>query len=511
MTRVPDTDESDSDQDRRPAPSTGKSTRNRKASEKQSENDKENYEALQERVRQAEKVLLKAKKKAGKIAAPLSDNARRDDGYESEEPLEEPSGVGFATSITAMGRLSVPPKRTQAPVVRKTTKAVASDTPKISSTVFKHLPEPTRLTSTPPSPSGSGDDSMNFDSGTVDLIPPRSTPHGVPRDSASPSPLDSARARAEAEAGDKRRRRESSPPPPPPAKRSKHKAKKPQFREGFVVVAGAKPKASDYAPTEEALLLRACAEYSVRIIAVEAFPDTTFQYKLADECFNNACSSAKEHYKATDRMLKLIIKRGSHIRGKEVESFRPLSASHYGFKLGSSKAVVAANKLRAERLLQKAAFHYKDTETRNAENAIIPAARHQMMFKDKKSLAATFPSYFNPISAAYLALDFSILQSLTQEWSTGTHVPAAFTEKEMSQAYRTHLADINDKWIKANPTVTENLRRKWYKRASQHFVPAELEKNTHIDEEDQDALRLELAGRTGETDSENEGQDDAMV
>ncbi|KAJ7218361.1 hypothetical protein GGX14DRAFT_594662 [Mycena pura] len=66
----------------------------------------------------------------------------------------------------------------------------------------------------------------------------------------------------------------------------------------------------------------------------------------------------------------------------------------------------------------------------------------------------------------------------------------SFSEKEMSQAYRTHLADVNDKWIKVNPTVTENIRRKWYKRASQHFAPAEPEKNTHIDEEDQDALCL---------------------
>jgi hypothetical protein len=97
-------------------------------------------------------------------------------------------------------------------------------------------------------------------------------------------------------------------------------------------------------------------------------------------------------------------------------------------------------------------------------------------------LAAIFPSYFNPIPAPYLALEFSVvcvalivslralitskLQFLTQEWSTGTHVPGAFTEKEMGNSYRTHLSDINEKWIKYNPVVTENLRRKWYKRAS---------------------------------------------
>ncbi|KAJ7683614.1 hypothetical protein B0H14DRAFT_3907847 [Mycena olivaceomarginata] len=133
-----------------------------------------------------------------------------------------------------------------------------------------------------------------------------------------------------------------------------------------------------------------------------------------------------------------------------------------------------------------------------------PSAGWMIIFKDKKSLAAIFPSYFNPIPAPYLALEFSVLQFLTQEWSTGTHVPGAFTEKEMGNSYRTHLSDINEKWIKYNPVVTENLWRKWYKRASQHFAPAEPEKGTHIEEEDEDALRLELAGRTGETDSEGE-------
>jgi hypothetical protein len=57
------------------------------------------------------------------------------------------------------------------------------------------------------------------------------------------------------------------------------------------------------------------------------------------------------------------------------------------------------------------------------------------------------------------------LQSLTQEWLTGIEVHTKFSKKDMSEAYQTHLTDINEKWIKCNPTVTEKLRRKWYKRA----------------------------------------------
>jgi hypothetical protein len=138
-----------------------------------------------------------------------------------------------------------------------------------------------------------------------------------------------------------------------------------------------------------------------------------------------------------------------------MDIFRPHFATHYKFQRGTSEAIITANKDRATTLLKKAAFHYKvkmrnanipgtkvlqDTETCKGytENAIIPAAHTQIIFKDKKSLAAIFSSYFNPIPAPYLALEFSVLcvaliassrvlimsklQFLTPEWSTGTHV-----------------------------------------------------------------------------------------
>jgi hypothetical protein len=40
---------------------------------------------------------------------------------------------------------------------------------------------------------------------------------------------------------------------------------------------------------------------------------------------------------------------------------------------------------------------------------------------------------------------------------------------------------------------------------SQDILPTELEQDTHIDDKDQHALRSQLEGRTGDTDSEDEG------
>ncbi|KAJ7718056.1 hypothetical protein B0H16DRAFT_1337658, partial [Mycena metata] len=300
--------------------------------------------------------------------------------------------------------------------------------------------------------------------------------------------------------------------PAPLTKRSKTKLKEPKFRDGFVIVPGVKSKAGDYESFVEALLLRGMAEYSVRILTRDAFPQTV-QFQWAQECFGNASLAAGQpRYLFTDRMAKLTMKRGSHIRGKVMESFRPLFESHFGFQRGNSKTIIAANKANYAALTHKASFGYKDTKARigYGENLILAAARKHAIFKDKKSLAAIFRSYFDPLPAAYVALEFTALQHLTEEFSTGTYINASFQEKDVVQSYRTHLADI-EKWMSCNPVVTEKLRRKWFKRAARNFGPAEPAADTHIDEKDEDALRKELEGRTGDTDSENEGdaEDDA--
>ncbi|KAJ7192316.1 hypothetical protein GGX14DRAFT_578183 [Mycena pura] len=475
----------------------------RKPSEKQSAHEKENLEAQQKRLQAAEKELMKMRKKVAAMEAQAPSKDKDNGGYESEDNgFDELPNAAFVSSINPLGRLPVDPPRQVTPL-RKTTKANATKAPSISSRAFKSLPElpleqrnvddSSPTTSPTHGGSGGGDDhDSDEDIGMRGDLPNRApfgpATHTLPSDGPA--------------TGDKRPLSPSQSSPDPPSKRAKSKGKDAQFRDGFVQQAGVRPAAGDYEPIVAAILLRACGEYSARIVAAKlgGFPNVSIQYQWAEQCFKNACRSSKERYKLTPRMSKLITKRGSHVRGKLIDTYRPLYAANYGFQRGQSKKVIAANKLKAEMLLKKAAFHYKDPSTRTgyAENPIIAEARSQYIFKNNKALGAVFPSYFNPISAEYLALDFSI------EWATGVELRTKFSEKDMSEAYQTHLADINEKWIKCNPTVTEKLRRKWYKRAAQDFAPAEPEQRTNIDVEDQDAIRMELEGRTGDTDSEVE-------
>ncbi|KAJ7718085.1 hypothetical protein B0H16DRAFT_426704 [Mycena metata] len=428
----------------------------RRPSAKVATTDKENLLAAEASLAAANKKILKLRKKVGATAPPLEDNNGGDSGPESEDDAE-PINASFVSSITPLGRLPVPVARTAPLLPRKTKKATSTETPVISSRAFKNLPEHTQDQDAP------GDDLIEDDAADDDLLDFDNND----RAPSSPSPPQVPSPQGQTEAtGEKRRRRDSGMSSLPPTKRSKSKGKESKFREDFVLVAGAKPKAGDYEPVVEALLLRAMAEYSTRVLTREGFPQT-LAFQWARECFSNACAAAKLRYILTDRMAKLITKRGSHIRGKVVDGFRPLFATHFGFQRSNSKTVIAENKTRYKAIINKASYHYKKTTARTGygENSIFVTARQHSIYKDKNSLAAIFRSQFDPHPAPYLALEFTILQHLTGECSTGSYLPTPFAEKDVVQSYRTHLTDI-EKWINCNPVVTEKLRKKWFKRAA---------------------------------------------
>ncbi|KAJ7487081.1 hypothetical protein FB451DRAFT_1391935 [Mycena latifolia] len=478
--------------------------RPRKASSRQSDIDKENMATLQQQMLKMTKELSKYKRRA--FAQTKEDQAdpTLDDGPESEEHMsgEEDHGVAFSSAIRPLEKLPLPPQRPK-PVLRKTTKPAE---PKTAPRAFIRLPEPTpderaldAQDTPPPSPTRTGIDTSSSSPRTSSPPPRSSSPATDSRGRAPPTDTASSRKRPRSPAAS----------PPPAAKRPKPKQAA-AFREGYVSIAGVKPKAADYAPIPHSLLLRACADYSARIVGLYAFPGVTQQMQWAKQSFRSAGRAAGERYAITDRMAKIIMARGSQIRGKMVDTYRSLFASHYGFEHSTAKKAIDANKLKASKLAVKASYHYKNPEEREGygENKIIASVRKLTTFNNTDSVGILFPAYFNPISLFTLALDMTILGFCTEEWSTGTFKKATFSEKAVSENYCTHLADA-ERWSCLNEAVVGNIRRKWYSRASQTLISAKpLTTTTNIDDTQEDLLRNELAGRTGDTDSEAEADAD---
>jgi hypothetical protein len=128
-----------------------------------------------------------------------------------------------------------------------------------------------------------------------------------------------------------------------------------------------------------------------------------------------------------------MMARGSQIRGKMIETYRSLFASHYKFERSAVKKIIAQNKAKAKKLLLNMSLHYKvfillsvlplthprqDPEARTgyAENTILPDVRRLTSFGKKDSVGALFPSYFDPISLELIALELCTVRATSYNY-----------------------------------------------------------------------------------------------
>ncbi|KAJ7893407.1 hypothetical protein B0H14DRAFT_2559820 [Mycena olivaceomarginata] len=476
--------------------------RARKATSKQSKTDKENMDALEQRVTKAQKDLSKFKQKAMSHLPPSMTL------FESEEPMSDHENNGFPSS----GRQKLLSQK------QHLAHFCACQ---------NHLP--TNYANQQPSPSQDRDEDDDDMGLGLDLDPPPQSSNPTERSSSPARSSDSSRGRASSPvttSSQKRSRPTSSPPPT--AKHIKQTAQEAAFVEGFVLVPGIKPKASDYAVIVHALLLRACADYSSRVLAADAFPTVRLQMEWAKKSFKSACRTAGEgQYILTPRMIKVITVRGSQIRGKQVEAAHTLLPTKYGFVRGTSKNVIEANKTKAAQLLKKAAFHFKNPAERTgyAENKAISGIRELTSFKDKDAVGCLIPISLQPdqscvhcsrddcgkstpqlINAVATLITVRQVEYVIEEWSTGVFIPAkGFYEKDV--AANTVLTSPTPRsGVHVTPRLSKTSDANGIAaHRTETLVPSTLTTtSTNIDDAQEEAMRDELAGRTGDTDSEDE-------
>ncbi|KAJ7148840.1 hypothetical protein C8R46DRAFT_1310955 [Mycena filopes] len=429
----------------------------RAPSGKQDINNKENLRVMEDKMAkiaqsiERTKRLVNAEEKAAALAPPPVD----DDGFESEERDAQSGGedlINFHSSITSLPPLPVAAPRAT-PVFLKLKKSAGP--PRTSSRAFLTLPEV--------GPTPASDPELDHAASPDHEIDPDDMDLDVANHSASSSPSTTRSSRQSVTPAPLKRGRQSSPPPPPPPKRTR---REPKFADGYVAASSGKPKAADYEPVVRALLIRAMSEYTVNIVTKNAFPPLDLQLRWAKESFRSACRAADLHFTITDRMIKLITKRGSHVRSQIVTACRALFAPHYKFnRTSTSTSAIKFNRDLSTDLCYNARFHYKDVDaaTGFAENSIFNHIRQAVIFKNKTSLGAVFTSRFNPYPEPATALEFTAVHFCAKEYSTGQFIRADFLEKDVIDDYNTHLADIRG-WAEMDEAVVLNIRKKWYNR-----------------------------------------------
>ncbi|KAF8057385.1 hypothetical protein FPV67DRAFT_1723987 [Lyophyllum atratum] len=499
---VPSDDEApeeEEDMDRPPAPTPPK--RQKKASEKVKHTNKENLEKAQQQLLNWQKKIARMKKADAKKASNEGSSEPENSALESEDEDEE--DVAFSSSIKPLEPIIVPQPKT--PTIRrinfkdristasKLPRRAFVNLPATSSPIGRSHPHNNVVTLDPAGSDGIADNPINDDEGGNSQT---STPSSSNKRSRSPS-------------------RATPAPPPPQAKKSKVPLREVTLRPGLNLTQA--PTLADFSnPKVQALLLRAIREYEILVCTRGAFPPLSLRVQWAEACFSNAQQDAEgnddslgkeesSRFEFTDRMLRLIKKRGSRIRSDLLEPTRALVMSCYGFRDPVKRFDIKKNANLATSLLTGHAFHYKvpKTQTGYGGNEIIGNLIIRLWFKNKASAGIVFKRYFDPISIETLALIFTLINFCIKEWETGQHVQADFSEDDVLASHQVFHADLKE-WQSLNLEVTTNKRRKLFSRACKRAgVVTEDAAQPQLTGEAKERARKELEGHTGETDSED--------
>ncbi|KAF8054073.1 hypothetical protein FPV67DRAFT_1683440 [Lyophyllum atratum] len=395
-------EEEDMDQPRAPAPRK----RQKKASEKVKHADKENLEKAQQQLLNMQKKVARMKKAKAKKDSNEGSSEPEKSGPESEDEDEE--DMVFSSSIKPLEPIMIPQPKT--PTIRRINlKDRISTASKLPRRAFVNLP----ATSSPiggSHPHNNVDISNPADSDGVEDNPANDDEGGNSQTSTPSSSNKRSRSPSRA----------TSAPPPPQAKKSKVPLREVTLRPGLNLTQA--PTLADFNdPKVQALLLRAIRDYEILVCTRGAFPPLSLRVQWAEACFSNAQKDAEgdndslgniesSRFEFTDRMLRLIKKRGSRIRSDLLEPTRALVMSCYGFRDPVKRCDIKKNANRATSLLTGHAFHYKvpKTQTGYGGNEIIGNLVIQLWFKNKVSAGIVFKSYFDPISIETLALIFTL-------------------------------------------------------------------------------------------------------
>ncbi|KAJ7053462.1 hypothetical protein C8F01DRAFT_1260450 [Mycena amicta] len=283
---------------------------------------------------------------------------------------------------------------------------------------------------------------------------------------------------------------------------------------------GPKPKAEDYAAGPYEVIVAAGRTYEAAILTEAAFPraraasaddagegtaaglaaQMPLVHELVERCWEEANRGAGTNYLLTTAIKRIIKGRGSRIRGEIVRSYRMHD--------DPSKKTKKRNAALYTTLLAGQAYRHKDVikSMHLFENKTAIAILRQACFNNgSKSFGVVHEESFMPISFQTLALVYTMIQFCIEEWKTGTCVKHDFDEKTVAPKYFAMLSDVME-WDSVDPGFSHKLRTKWAKSLRKGAGVADEAQGEEgfVTEDIKDKIRREQEGRTGDTDSEGE-------
>ncbi|KAG2098575.1 hypothetical protein BD769DRAFT_1644081 [Suillus cothurnatus] len=204
-------------------------------------------------------------------------------------------------------------------------------------------------------------------------------------------------------------------------------------------------KAGDFDATTKDILVAANSIFRCLIVTQAPFPDTVLvETKLAKEAWREACNIPGVSIKLTPSLLKVILRRTSHVRGELKTKMRSLTASFFGFRSSGSKEVIRQNRDLAESLKEGSRFAFKDWEGKSGiyKTELLQMGVNIMWFTNRNDEGIVYHKYFNPFRAEAIALVLMAIECCIDEWATGLKEDVKFSAATYSSVYSSHFDSL---------------------------------------------------------------------
>ncbi|KAK0460239.1 uncharacterized protein EV420DRAFT_1478756 [Desarmillaria tabescens] len=274
-----------------------------------------------------------------------------------------------------------------------------------------------------------------------------------------------------------------------------------------VQVAGSKHARSPQAPTSESDTPSNAKKARIAKVAAGSkgvnqcdYDDTEVERTWLQELSDEACEEFGEVYELTR----------AHVRGAMKSDMKALVVATYSFAISTKKVTIEQNKKKYVMLATCGAFTCKEPKAlrRRFKNRIIPMVITEHFFGHSKAPGIIWEDDFADVKVETLALVMTILEHCIEEWADGTFKAQKLNDITQTPQYLTHLKDVKA-WCSGDATVTGNICRLWAMKGRTHAdVQPKQISDGFIDDAEKERLVADLQGRTGETDSEAEADDE---
>ncbi|THU94686.1 hypothetical protein K435DRAFT_966778 [Dendrothele bispora CBS 962.96] len=146
-----------------------------------------------------------------------------------------------------------------------------------------------------------------------------------------------------------------------------------------------------------------------------------------------------------------------------------------------------------------------------AEHPIFQQILRRVIFGNRmESRGIVFSRFFDPVSLETIALFMTLIRYTISLFSTGIYVQPdkrdGFTEQEHKKYYVEYLQALQE-WNSCHEVVVLNIRKRMYKRAREKSGIDVSDSAALVTEATKVQMKLQLADRTGDTDTEEEEDD----